>query len=72
MTVFLDMSKAFDKVWHEGRLFKLKIYGIGGKLQGLLKDYLHDRKQSVQEKLHRGVVFCQVFRRTLYWDIYSI
>ena len=22
--VFLDMSKAFDKVWHEGLLFKLK------------------------------------------------
>ena len=26
--VFLDISKAFDKVWHDGIIFKLKSYGI--------------------------------------------
>ena len=30
--VFFDISKAFDKVWHKGLLFKLRRAGIGGKL----------------------------------------
>ena len=31
-SVFLDISKAFDKVWHEGVIFKLKQNGISGDL----------------------------------------
>ena len=46
-SVFLDMSKAFDKVWHEGLLFKLRQNGINGKLINLLKSYLSNRKQRV-------------------------
>ena len=45
--VFLDISKAFDKVWHIGLLYKLKKCGIGGGLLLWLKDYLSDRKQRV-------------------------
>ena len=46
-SVFLDMSKAFDKVWHEGLLFKLKQNGIDGKLLALFSNFLSNRKQRV-------------------------
>ena len=45
--VFLDMSKAFDKVWHEGLIFKLRQYGVDGNLLLLLSDYLMNRSQRV-------------------------
>ena len=45
--VFLDISKAFDKVWHDGIIFKLKSYGVEGKLLLLLKNYLENREQRV-------------------------
>ena len=45
--IFLDISKDFDKVWHEGLLYKLKAFGISGNLLHLIKHYLTDRSQSV-------------------------
>ena len=45
--IFLDMSKAFDKVWHEGLIYKLRTYGVQSKLLDLLKNYLNNRKQRV-------------------------
>ena len=46
-SVFLDTSKAFDKVWHEGFIFKLKQNGISGDLLNILTDFLSNRKQRV-------------------------
>ena len=46
-SVFLDISKAFDKVWHEGLLYKLKSMVISGELYNLLENYLSDRFQRV-------------------------
>ena len=45
--VFLDISKAFDKVWHGGLIYKLKKCGIHGRLLEWFKDYLKDRLQRV-------------------------
>ena len=45
--VFLDIFMAFDKVWHEGLLFRLESYGIGGELLNLFKDYLQQCQQRV-------------------------
>ena len=45
--VFLDISKAFDKVWHEGLLLKLNRNGISGNLMNLLRDFVSCRKQRV-------------------------
>ena len=45
--IFLDISKAFDKVWHKGLLFKLKQNGISGNLLNVITDFLYQRKQRV-------------------------
>ena len=46
-SVFLDISKAFDKVWRDGLIFKLKQNGISGNLLNLLSNFLRNRKQRV-------------------------
>ena len=45
--VFLDISTAFDKVWHERLLIKLSSYGIYGNFLKNLRDFLYCRKQEV-------------------------
>ena len=46
-TVFLDISKAFDKVRHQGLLYKLNQNGISGNLLETQTEFLKDRKQRV-------------------------
>ena len=45
--IFLDVSKAFDKVWHKGIIYKLRQYVFTGNLFALLTDFLSNRKQRV-------------------------
>ena len=45
--LFLDISKAFDKVWHKGLVYKLPQYGFTGNLLTILIDFLSKRKQRV-------------------------
>ena len=42
---FCDISKAFDRVWHNGPLFKLRQNGIKGPLLSWVLNYLTNRKQ---------------------------
>ena len=45
--IFLDISKAFNRVWDDGLLFKLKSNGIDGLLYFLIEDFLSERFQCV-------------------------
>ena len=45
--VFLDISKAFDKFWHESLLYKLKQNDISGNLRNIITDFLILIKQRV-------------------------
>ena len=45
--IFLDISKAFDKVWHDGLIFKLRCNGISGSLLDFFQNYLSNRRQRV-------------------------
>ena len=44
-SVYLDISKAFDRVWHDGLIYKLKRCGVSGNLLALINNFLKDRKQ---------------------------
>ena len=44
-SVYLDISKAFDRVWHQGLIYKLRQCGVSGKLLMLMQSFLSDRKQ---------------------------
>ena len=43
--VFLDLLKAFGKVWHDGLIYKLKRLGICGKYYWLIHSFLSHRHQ---------------------------
>ena len=45
--VFLDVSKAFDKVWHQGLIFRLKSAGVSVSLLSLSGSFLSNRFQRV-------------------------
>ncbi len=45
-----DISKAFDRVWHKGLIFKLKENGITGNLLKWIESYLTASKQLVTIK----------------------
>ena len=44
---FVDISKVFNKVWHEGLLYKLESICVSGNLLNLFHSFLNDRYQRV-------------------------
>ena len=43
----LEISKAFDRVWHAGLLNKLKSYGISSQIFGLISSFLSNKRLRV-------------------------
>ena len=72
--VALDVSKAFDRVWHAGLFHKLKSYGISGQIFGLISSFLSNRqlrvvldgKSSQEYPLNAGVPQGSILGPTLF------
>ena len=65
--VFLDISKAFNRVWHKGLLAKLRAIGFSENIAEWFSSYMDNRKQrSVLGVSHLlGYQFSQEFLRDL-------
>ena len=47
IAIFFDFSKAFDMLWKNGLIYKMKQCGINGKILNWIEDFLSDRKIRV-------------------------
>lgn len=54
--VCLDVSKAFDKVWHQGLLYKMRQAGISIGIIQLTHSFLHKRTFRIRLPGHRSTV----------------
>ena len=46
-SIFLDISKAFNRVWHNALLYELKLWGICGRYYNLIQSFLDNRHQRI-------------------------
>lgn len=55
--IALDIAGAFDRVWHQGIITKLRSLGVCGDLLQLLQDYLYGRTMQVVVNGHTSSEF---------------
>lgn len=73
-SVFLDVEKAFDRVWHKGLLYKMKMMEIPSGIIKIINSFLQDRtfrvkiedKLSTSRPVAAGVPQGSVLAPTLY------
>ena len=76
--VALDISKAFNRVWHAGLLHKLKSYGISGQIFGLISSFLSNRRfqlvqiGSLQKNIQLMLVFHKCPFLVLHFSYYTL
>ena len=54
LAVWLDMEKAFDKVWRDGLRLKLRRCGVTGKMYTWISQYLYNRQARVKLQGHKS------------------
>ena len=47
VAIWIDLEKAFEKVWKDGLRLKLQIAGVKGKMYNWISQYLTNRKARV-------------------------
>ena len=52
--IFVDLQKAFDSVWHDGMLFRLKQLGISGSFLNIISNFLKERKIVITVNTHKS------------------
>ena len=64
-SVYLDISKAFDRVWHAGLIHKLRQNGVSRQFLKLIQSFLADRMQRtvLNSKASKWGKFLQEFHR---------
>ena len=50
LSVMIDLEKAFDLVWHQGLLYKMKQLGLRGNVLTFVEDFLKNRSMFASEQ----------------------